>query len=427
MAMRWWRNGPRVPSVVLFAIVALSLFGSMFAIFTTLNVEAEEREQVVLTNTVISALRDSSRAIINAETGQRGYIITQDPDYLAPYYRGEREWPVAQAQLESSLMAVATPEQAELVRRLRNLATAKLIELEETVQQVENGEIDAAKRRVLTDEGRNTMVRYREAVQRLESIEQDILNKAQARANLYEGRLVPILIVLVVTMIAAMGLGIWQMVRIARAEALAASAELVAQQRDRADLVSRELNHRVQNLFAVIQAIVQMSLRSEDDIAQAREKVISRIQALSTAHRVTQGQLETPIAKLRDIVDTALAPYSDGSHEADIEGADVYVAASQVTPLGLILHELTTNCVKYGAWSDRQGDLHIKWSPQSRDPEVLDLYWTERIPGGVRGPLSHGFGTRMVEASARQLSGDIERRFDAKGMQVRLRFRPAAG
>ena len=418
----FWRDGPRLPSILLFGVVFLSLAGCMYLIFKTLEVEEREREQVTLTNKVLAALRDSSRAVIDAETGQRGYLITSDPDYLAPYHRGMREWPLAQERLENSLRDVATAEQSRLVGRMRVLAERKFAELEDTVEQVEAGDVAGARARVLTDEGRSAMVEFRRIVTRLETLEQSILDDARAQANLQEERLFPLLLALVLVMLIALALGVWLMFRVARAEALAASADQIARQRDRADLVSRELNHRVQNLFAVVQAIVQMTLRSESDMREAGRKITERIQALATAHRVTQGQLETPLADLRDIVETSVAPYVGEDRAPVIQGPPVTIVADKVTPIGLILHELVTNCVKYGAWSDRAGEVEVRWNGGPSEGGPVELEWIERIPGGVAAPTGSGFGTRMITASVHQLGATLDREFSKEGLRVRLRF-----
>ena len=417
-----WRDGPRVPSLILFAVVALLLIGGLVAVFQTLAIERAEREQVERTNSILAALRDSSRALVDAETGQRGYVITADPEYLAPYLQGRREWPEAQADLERQLAAIATPEQRKLLTDVRRLGERKLTELGETVAQVENGQQAAARQRVMTDEGRSAMAEYRQAIRRLEEIEGELLADTTHRADTTENRLVPILIALGVVIIAALGLGIWQMYRVAHAESAAASAKLIAEQRDRADLLSRELNHRVKNLFAVIQAIVQMSLRSEPDPVAAGRKIGERLQALSTAHNVTQGQLDTPVASLEDLIRTAVAPYESETTRLTIQGPPIDVVAQQVTPLGMILHELVTNCVKYGAWSDLSGKLVVRWTARQGDDRCVDLDWIEEASGPVAKPGADGFGSRMIAASALQLDGAIHRKVTAKGLHVTLRF-----
>ena len=417
---RLWRDGPRIPSILLFGLVAAALLGGVFAIFQNLAVERDEREQVQRTTEIMTALRDASRALINAETGQRGYLFTGDPDYLAPYSLGVSKWPEAMDRLDRQLAPIANREQAQLLRQVRDLGNLKLDELEDTIELVESGEIERARERVMTDEGRVLMSEFRVVIGRLEAIERDILDDAQERARVSESRFVPILIGLVMAMLVALALGMWQIVRTAQAETYARSMRDIEEARDRADLLSRELNHRVKNLFAVIQAIVRMSLRGEPDPQVASAKIAERINALSIAHSVTQGELETPVASLEDLLRTAVAPYLTDTTALTLEGPDVDVLAKQVTPLGLILHELVTNCVKYGAWSDLGGALDIRWE-ETADGRIR-LVWKESVSEPPRPSGESGFGTRMIGASARQLGGEIDRRFTDTGMELTLTF-----
>ena len=422
MPRQLWRDGPRIPSLVLFGLFAVSLLGGIAAIFNNLAIERREREQVMLTSDILLELRTAGRALIDAETGQRGYVITGDPEYLAPYHAGMRAWPDAYARLRSRLDPVATPRQQELLERMGTLGDAKLREMVRTTELVEGGQRAAAVDVVETDQGRAMMVEFRDVIGDLEAIERDILDETIADASRAEARLVPILLALLVVMIAALVLGLWQIVRVARAETLARSAQSLAEARDRADLLSQELNHRVKNMFAVILAIVRMSLRGNPDPDEASRKISERINALSVAHSVTQGQLDTPVAQLEDLVRTAVAPYVTDATRLEIAGPPVEVVARQITPLGMILHELVTNCVKYGAWSELGGTLDVSWQWLDGEDSQVELAWTEQVAIAPGEESGEGFGSRMIVASARQLGGELDRELTAEGLQVRLRF-----
>lgn len=422
MPRAFWRDGPRIPSLILFGLFAISLLGGIAAIFHNMDVERREREQVRLTSDILTELRLAGRAMINAETGQRGYVITSDPSYLAPYHAGSREWPASYERLQRLLDPVATPHQRELVERMGQLGDEKLAELGMTIDLVDRGQRSEAMAVVDTDIGRNAMVEFRDAIGELEDIERDILAQAMEDARVVENRLVPILLALLAVMIAALALGLWQIIRVARAETAAQSARSLAEARDRADLLSQELNHRVKNMFAVILAIVRMSLRGNPDPNEAAKKITDRINALSVAHSVTQGQLETPVAQLEDLVRTAVAPYVTSTTQLEIEGPNVEVVARQITPLGMILHELVTNCVKYGAWSEKSGALAISWRRLDEASGKVELAWIERVPITDTEMGEDGFGSRMIVASTQQLDGRLERELTSNGLQLRLTF-----
>ena len=98
-----------------------------------------------------------------------------------------------------------------------------------------------------------------------------------------------------------------------QAVAEAAQAAVVSEARDRADLLARELNHRVKNLFAVVLAIVQMSARDRPEAKEVTDSIAQRIRALLTAHEVSQGELERPVASLRALVETFPNPISSNA------------------------------------------------------------------------------------------------------------------
>jgi CHASE3 domain sensor protein len=96
-------------------------------------------------------------ATLNGETAQRGYFITYDKRYLAPYWRGQKAYETEIARVRSSLGAEATQQQTELVDEIERLGDAKWAEMGATVTLVARGEIAAAHARILSDEGQLAM------------------------------------------------------------------------------------------------------------------------------------------------------------------------------------------------------------------------------------------------------------------------------
>ena len=180
--------------------------------------------------------------------------------------------------------------------------------------------------------------------------------------------------------------------------------------------LTRELNHRVKNLFAVILAIVQMSARDKPEAKEVTESIAQRIRALLTAHEVSQGELERPVASLRALVETSLAPYRSRKHTAEIDGPEIMLPAKRVTPLGLVLHELTTNAVKYGAWQS-EGTVHVTWT--EKDGRVA-LEWRESGADIEEVPEHKGFGSLLMTSAARQFGGTLERKFTKDGLRVSI-------
>lgn len=403
-------------NVALLAVIAAAMFATLFIAYQTVEAERAQREQVARTVEVLEELRQVYRAALSGETGQRGYLITLDRRYLAPYQAGREQIGPSLDRVRELLGEDATPRQTRLVDQIDALARAKFDEMAGGVKLLQDGRLLDARRAVLTDEGVETMERLGRAIGELEDIENAILSERIAEAARTEARVLPLLGALLVLLVLAMLAGAKLVSRAARAEAEAAQAAVVREARDRADLLARELNHRVKNLFAVILAIVQMSARDKPEAKEVTESIAQRIRALLTAHEVSQGEIDRPVASLRALVETSLAPYRSSKHSAEIEGPDVMLPAKRVTPLGLVLHELTTNAVKYGAWKN-EGTVHVTWAEAEG---MVRLTWRESGADLAELPDRKGFGSLLMTSAARQFGGSFERSFTGEGLEVSI-------
>jgi PAS domain S-box-containing protein len=193
---------------------------------------------------------------------------------------------------------------------------------------------------------------------------------------------------------------------------------------DALQLAGRELAHRIKNLFAVVTSIVSMSARHSKaaDIAGYSAELMDRLTALGRIQAfVGQPAEETPGggATLAGLIGAMLAPYDDGRPgRVAVDVPDVPLAAAAVTPFALLLHELATNAAKYGALSVDGGS--VKVTAVLADG-MLKLVWRESGGPGVAAPPVHkGFGVVVVDGSARQLGGRVERRWEAGGLVAEL-------
>lgn len=408
--------GYRWVNLALLATIGAAMLALLSLVYQTVEAERAQRAQVETTSEVLDQLRRISRATLNGETGQRGYLITLDRRYLVPYQTGREQVDPALDRLRTLLDGIATPRQTQLVDEIEALTRAKFREMSESVTMVEEGRLIDARRAVLSDEGVETMERLGRAIREMEEIENGILTEAIANASRSEGRVLPLLGGLLVLLILAMIGGGVLVSRSARLEAEAAQAAALGEARDRADLLAKELNHRVKNLFAVVLAIVQMSARDKPEAKAVTESIAQRIRALLTAHEVSQGELERPVASLHQLIETSLAPYRSSVQTARLEGPDVLLPAKRITPLGLVLHELTTNAVKYGAWA-HGGSIDIAW--ETVDDRVK-LSWRETGVPPQDTPDRKGFGSLLMTSASRQFGGTIDRQFLEDGLLVNI-------
>ncbi len=184
-------------------------------------------------------------------------------------------------------------------------------------------------------------------------------------------------------------------------------------------LLIDELNHRVKNTLAIVQAMAQQSFKGSEVSASARETFTGRLHALSTAHGLLTRENWTATS-LTQIVRDALAPHGGADGRFAIEGPDIPIMPKMAITVALALHELATNALKYGALSDPAGRVSIRWTVHHREDDVprLTLKWIESGGPPVSEPLQRGFGTRMIERGlAAEFGGSVAILFDPAGLQ----------
>lgn len=188
-------------------------------------------------------------------------------------------------------------------------------------------------------------------------------------------------------------------------------------------LLTRELNHRVKNLFAIANGMVSMTARTAKDPKEMANALRGRLSALSRAHELVQPASISghgADVELTRLFEAVLEPYrSTGQSRIVIDGPSVHVGSTTTTSLALVLHELATNAAKYGCLSKVQGSLAIQWTVKD---DMVDLYWTETGGPVIEGPPAfEGFGTQLAQRSiAGQLGGTLEREWPAEGLRVHM-------
>jgi two-component sensor histidine kinase/PAS domain-containing protein len=184
------------------------------------------------------------------------------------------------------------------------------------------------------------------------------------------------------------------------------------------EMLVGELNHRVKNLFAVVRALATQGdgVRSAEEY---RQVLLGRVDALVRTHDLL-FESHWRGAELHALAGT-LKPFAGGRTEAiAIEGPQVELDARQTLSIGLVLHELATNAVKYGALSRPEGRVRLSWQVEDGDEgRLLRLHWEERGGPPVTAPDRTGFGTRLIErAFAFELDGKADLAFDPKGLRL---------
>jgi PAS domain S-box-containing protein len=190
------------------------------------------------------------------------------------------------------------------------------------------------------------------------------------------------------------------------------------------ELLTRELTHRVKNLFAIANGMVSMTARTAKDPKEMANALRGRLSALSRAHELAQPLSLSnhgggPEVNFDQLVEAVLAPYKQGDGRVTIGGPNVRVGSNTTTSLALVLHELATNAAKYGCLSNSEGRLSIEWAVSQ---DSVDLMWTETGGPTIETPPTfEGFGSQLSQRSiAGQLGGTLTRDWRPEGLRVHM-------
>lgn len=421
-----WLRRSMMPVFIGLTMAMLALAA---VIAQTVLAQQHARQRAMAEGDAVIALQRILVTMVDAESGQRGYLLTRNRAYLEPYSAAKEQVGQAFASLRQSAAESPNAEESEIVDRIDQLAKGKFVELDRTVEMVDRGFDDQAMAVVRSDIGKLQMDALRSEVGRLGTIKARVRREAFTRAVALENRLLPLMGVLGLAILGLVVAGFRAERSRAHATAEAAQAGALREANDRAQLLARELNHRVKNLFSVILSIVTLSARKKAPAGEVIEDIRARIHALSRAHVASQGRVGEATVPLGPTIDETMKPYADDEGQrVRIAGPDVELPVRMVTPIGLIVHELATNAAKYGALTADAGSVEIAWSiaPGAKAEKELTLSWIES--GGpalsidARGPQSSGFGSRMTTLAAGQLGGTIEREWPTTGAIARVRF-----
>lgn len=210
------------------------------------------------------------------------------------------------------------------------------------------------------------------------------------------------------------------------AQHFASFVDLTAHKQEQAlsAMLIDELNHRVKNTLSTVQSIVWQALRMPSDPETIRESIESRLFALSRSHDLlTRENWEG--AALLDVVKDALAPFGVANGRAErfvIAGPEIRCQPKVALALGIAFHELATNAVKYGAFSNEEGTIRLDWTMEPGPAgKRLVLRWEEMGGPAVSPPIRRGFGSRIIERGlAHELEGAVRLEFLPTGVRCTI-------
>jgi PAS domain S-box-containing protein len=203
---------------------------------------------------------------------------------------------------------------------------------------------------------------------------------------------------------------------------------------DRRNMIIGELRHRLKNLLTIIDALAKNSrakLETDEQVEAFLKRFLGRLHALGAAADLVLAGKRVSI-ECGALVRATLSPFMEERAERFVlSGQDLYLSEETGGTLGLALHELATNAVKYGALSVPDGVVGFTWTSTRRDDgqEQVVLEWKEHGGPAPIAPAKEGFGTRLIRAvPARERGGKVQIQHDPDGFYCRISFlRPLDG
>jgi two-component sensor histidine kinase len=186
------------------------------------------------------------------------------------------------------------------------------------------------------------------------------------------------------------------------------------------EVLTREMSHRVKNLFALAASMIRLSKRSVATKDELADVLAGRMQALADANALVRRQFGdgTPASvNLDELINRILRPH--GYAKSSVAGPALAVGERATNNVALIFHELATNAAKYGALSSERGSIAVEWTVDDKDVVII---WKEAGGPVTTPPDSTGFGSRLVTTTVQSVGGDVHFDWAPGGLVTRIRL-----
>jgi two-component sensor histidine kinase len=186
------------------------------------------------------------------------------------------------------------------------------------------------------------------------------------------------------------------------------------------EVLTREMSHRVKNLFTLMASMIRMTRRGAQSADDLADKLSGRVAALAEANALVRRQFAENAPQATDfgaIVDRILKPY--GHTRSMTSSPTVAVGEKATNSLALIFHELATNAAKYGALSSDKGSIAVDWTTDGKD---IRLSWKEAGGPVTKAPIETGFGSRLIQSTVEGVGGTIEYEWKPDGVRAQFRL-----
>lgn len=203
-------------------------------------------------------------------------------------------------------------------------------------------------------------------------------------------------------------------VNVALVHILMTTLEKLRQRDQQLGLINRELKHRIKNLFSIANSVCLQTIKSGKTVDDMSHSVSGRLMAIASAQDLLTATAAdgADLHALTAALVTTLAPHPS---RLEIDGPPTQLPADTATPFALVLHELATNALKYGAWSAEAGVVKVSWT---KERVVLLFRWREHDGPAIAPPTREGLGHLLITRSlpGAALTHDIK----ADGLECRI-------
>ncbi|MCJ8520133.1 two-component sensor histidine kinase [Pseudorhizobium tarimense] len=190
-----------------------------------------------------------------------------------------------------------------------------------------------------------------------------------------------------------------------------------SQAEDKMHFILHELVHRTKNILTLVQAMMRQLARQGDSMEEFQKAISTRLQGLGRSIEVLASEQWVGVP-LKRLVTIQLETFAEASNRVELDGEDIALKAEAVQNLGLVLHELATNSLKYGALSVPEGKVIVSWRQDAPSDlqSLLRLTWKEVGGPPAKEPERTGFGTKIIRRHAEaSFGGKVDIRYDASG------------
>lgn len=430
--------------VALLAGVILLLLAANLTTFVMIQRTAALNEQVERSQQVRRAAGVLLLSLVDAETGQRGFLLSGDPEFLTPYNRAATSVPDQMDELEQ--LTAGDPQLEAQVSVMLEAARDKLAELDRSVTLSRTGRTGEAVQLVRSGRGQDLMDTIRSGIGAIDEIEivrlesrtrqSELGSRLTLWANALSGLLVLGLAGIMVWLVQRyigeiqaardtldrMNAGLESQVRDRTAELTLA--------RDRAEAMLREVNHRVGNSLQLVSSFMSMQQRhlADDGARSALKESQARIEAVAHVHRRLYTSDDMSSVAMDDYLEGLIAelgksvgPGAD-SPTLTLKAQPMAVSTDQAVSIGVIVTELVTNAVKYAYGPGEAGEIRIILEPDAENGRAL-LTVEDDGPGlGDAKPKGTGLGGKIVTAMASGLRSKVEYDPAHPGVRALLAF-----